>query len=502
MKKIKPIMKTKSLLLIILLFSSFSVLSAQLSFATVWNTNINNDNSKQIKFLTQGSFQYFYVDMTNSNTSQIFQNNGGDVVIDFPKSGLYKLHIVANSQFKFNSKVTVPNDAEAKKLISVTQWGNVNWNPDISQMFWYCTNLNIEATDIPNFQNVINMNSMFAECSNLKTIPNINSWNVGNVTNMSYIFFKNSLFNESLSNWNVSDVTNMEAMFAFASTFNQSLCEWNVSKVSSMRGMFRDAVSFNQPLENWNVGNVVDMYIMFYNAQSFNQPLQNWNVSKVTNMGGMFVNSKKFNQPIGNWNVSNVTTMEHMFSGTTVFNQDLGNWNLKRINLVGNSEGFNSLHNFLDSSGMDCQNYMKTLKGWSENLNTPNNLNLGVGGIRYGLDGKTYRDLIINTKGWNITGDSYSTNCNSSLTVSNISKDEIHVYPNPFSEKLYVDLGGLDNKASNIKIYSSNGSLIYDRNITSKNTTEIYLKNKLPNGVYHIIVNSGKNVKSFKVIKK
>jgi len=121
------------------------------------------------------------------------------------------LNIVTNSQFKFNSKVTISNDHEAKKLISVTQW--CNWNSDMSQMFWYCTNLNIAATDIPNFQNVTHMSSMFAECSNLKSVPSINSWNVGNVTNPSYLFYKNSLFNESLNNWNVSNVTNMEAMF-------------------------------------------------------------------------------------------------------------------------------------------------------------------------------------------------------------------------------------------------------------------------------------------------
>jgi len=149
-----------------------------------------------------------------------------------------------------------------------------------------------------------------------------------------------------------------------------------------MRGMFRHAVSFNQPLESWNVGNITDIYAMFYNAQSFNQSLQSWNVAKVTNMGGMFVNSKKFNQPVGNWNVSNVKIMEHIFSGATVFNQDLGKWNLKSINLLSNSDDFNSLNNFLDSSRMDCQNYMKTLKRWSENINTPNNLNLVVGVVR------------------------------------------------------------------------------------------------------------------------
>ncbi|RZJ79245.1 MAG: BspA family leucine-rich repeat surface protein, partial [Chryseobacterium sp.] len=395
------------LFLFIIFLSSFTSLSGQRPFVTVWNTNINNDNSKQIRFITEGSFLYSYLNVNNSSISGVGQSEGGDITIDFPQSGNYRLSIVPSSQFYFNSRVNIPNDPEAKKLISVSQWGDVNWHPDLSSMFRSCTNLNIDATDIPDFHNVTNMSSMFAECSNLKTIGSINNWNVQNVTNMSYMFFNCSLFNQPVGNWNVSNVTNMDYLFGFASTFNQSLSNWNVSKVTKMRGMFRDTDIFNQPIENWNVGNVVDMYTMFYNAQSFNQSLQNWNVGKVTNMGGMFVNAKKFNQPIGNWNVSNVTTMEHMFSGALVFNQDLGNWNLKSVNLISNSDGFNSLHNFFDSSGVDCQNYMKTLKGWSENTNTPNNLNFGAGGVRYGLKGKTYRDLFVNTKGWNIVGDLY-----------------------------------------------------------------------------------------------
>ena len=488
------------LFLFIIFLSSFTSLSGQRPFVTVWNTNINNDNSKHIRFITEGSFLYSYVNVNDSSISSVGQSTGGDVIIDFPQTGNYRLSIVPSSQFRFNSKVTVYDDPEAKKLTSVSQWGDINWKPNLSQMFWYCTNLNIDATDIPDFQNVTNMYSMFAECSNLKTVSGINNWNVGNVTNMSYMFFKNSLFNQSVTNWNVSNVTNMEAMFSFASTFNQPIGSWNVSKATTMRGMFRDTSSFNQPLESWNVGNVVDMYVMFYNAQLFNQSLQNWNVGKVTNMGGMFVNAKKFNHPIGNWNLSNVTTMEHMFSGATLFNQDLGNWNLKSINLISNSDGFNSLHNFFDSSGMDCQNYMKTLKGWSENKNTPNNLNLGAGGVRYGLDGKTYRDLFVNTKGWNITGDSYSINCNSSLAVSNVSKDEVQIYPNPFRDKFTIDFKNIKSKNVTFKIYSSSGILVSDKQYISSKDVEI-MGDNLPVGVYTIILSFDNTSKSYRLIK-
>lgn len=51
--------------------------------------------------------------------------------------------------------------------------------------------------------------------------PNINSWDVSNVTNMTDLF--NSYdFNQPLNNWDVSNVTNMSYMFN-KSNFNQHL---------------------------------------------------------------------------------------------------------------------------------------------------------------------------------------------------------------------------------------------------------------------------------------
>ena len=66
------------------------------------------------------------------------------------------------------------------------------------------------------------------------------------------------------------------------------ISNWDVSNVTNMRWMFYRAHSFNQPLNNWNVSNVTNMMYMFNNAHSFNQPLNNWNVSNVENMLGMF----------------------------------------------------------------------------------------------------------------------------------------------------------------------------------------------------------------------
>ena len=116
-----------------------------------------------------------------------------------------------------------------------------------------------------------------------------------------------------------SNITNMSYMFFRATSFNQPLNNWNVSKVTNMSKMFNYASAFNQPLNNWNVSNVTDMSYMFLHATSFNQPLNNWNVSKVTNMDYMFYGASSFNQDLSKWCVSNFPTMPSYFNNKAPF---------------------------------------------------------------------------------------------------------------------------------------------------------------------------------------
>eukprot|EP00751_Fragilariopsis_kerguelensis_P041891 CAMPEP_0171017972 /NCGR_PEP_ID=MMETSP0736-20130129/27868_1 /TAXON_ID=186038 /ORGANISM="Fragilariopsis kerguelensis, Strain L26-C5" /LENGTH=70 /DNA_ID=CAMNT_0011454145 /DNA_START=1 /DNA_END=210 /DNA_ORIENTATION=+ len=70
-------------------------------------------------------------------------------------------------------------------------------------------------------------------------------------------------------------------MFRAATSFDLPINSWNVGKVSNMNYMFgaeslsydedRLTISFNQPLDGWNVQQVTGMYAMFYYAENFNQ---------------------------------------------------------------------------------------------------------------------------------------------------------------------------------------------------------------------------------------
>jgi surface protein len=149
----------------------------------------------------------------------------------------------------------ISNQGDLNRLLDVEQWGTTAWN-SFQSAFYGCTNLNISATDIPNLANVTSMSDMFQTCSNLTTVPNIGSWNVSNVTNMTSLFFNARKFNQDISGWNTGKVINMNNILSNAYLFNQNLSNWNVSSVNSngiglsSNGM--DCANYSATLIGWN----------------------------------------------------------------------------------------------------------------------------------------------------------------------------------------------------------------------------------------------------------
>ena len=185
------------------------------------------------------------------------------------------------------------------------------------------------------------------------------------ITNMELLFESSTNFNQDISTWDVSDVTNMEQMFRLAESFNQNISFWDVSNVFNMYFMFGEATSFNQDISTWDVSNVTFMGVMFYNAQSFNQDLSNWVFNPMADLSGTF-----------------------SFSGLSNINYDI------------------LLQTFVNQGNM------------------ANNNTLGADDLIYCniID----RDILVNTYGWDIVGDSYST-------PNIISPSDIDIEPDPVS---------------------------------------------------------------------
>ena len=87
----------------------------------------------------------------------------------------------------------------------------------------------------------------------------INTWDVSNVSDMSYLFDDKYGFNGDISNWDTSNVTNMKKMFDEAELFNQDISNWDTSKVTDMSYMFYQANSFNQDISGWDTSKVTDI---------------------------------------------------------------------------------------------------------------------------------------------------------------------------------------------------------------------------------------------------
>ena len=95
---------------------------------------------------------------------------------------------------------------------------------------------------------------------NVKNDIDISNWDVSNVTDMSYMFYKSS-FNGDISNWDVSNVTNMAGMFSY-SKFNGDISQWIVGKVKDMSGMFAGS-SFRGNISRWDVNREASTKYMF-----------------------------------------------------------------------------------------------------------------------------------------------------------------------------------------------------------------------------------------------
>jgi len=214
---------------------------------------------------------------------------------------------------------------------AISTW-NVSQVTDMSYLFNNKTTFNgdISSWDV---SSVIDMRYMFDNASSFNR--DLSSWDVGDVTDMYRMFLDASSFNQDIGAWNVSSVTNMFGMFSYALVFNQDISSWNVSSVTDMSHMFSGPTSFNQDISAWDVSNVTNMSRMFQSSL-FNQDIGTWDVSSVTDMSYMFSSAASFNLDIGAWDVSSVTDMSWMFSDATTFNQDIGAWNVSSVtNMFG-----------------------------------------------------------------------------------------------------------------------------------------------------------------------
>ena len=152
--------------------------------------------------------------------------------------------------------------------------------------------------------NVTDMSGMFWGDVKFGDYPQqdyIGNWDTSNVEDMSNMFHTGLWIEQPINTkqvtvggntytaWNVGNVKNMSMMFYMAGQFNEDIGDWDVSKVENMYMMFKDCAAFNNggasTIGNWVTSEVTNMHHMFYDGHNFNQDISAWDVGKVVYCG-------------------------------------------------------------------------------------------------------------------------------------------------------------------------------------------------------------------------
>lgn len=329
-------------------------------FVSIWNTALTSSgssNSSQIKLPLISSGTYNFNISWGDGTSNIITSyNQLESTHTYSIAGEYEIRINGTIiGWQFN------NAGDRLKFKEIKNWGNFRLG-NTGFYFAGCSNLEITASDILNLSGTTSLRHMFSACSNLSNVPNINLWDLSQITSLNSMFYGASKFNSNISGWNTSKVNDMNSLFRDASLFNQDISNWDTSSVNVMDYMFQNAVNFNQPIGIWNTSKATTMRYVFRGASAFNQPLEDWDTSQSSSIIGMFSGATSFNQSINAWNISKASSIGYMFNSAVSFNQPLDNWDTSNVanmyNTFYDAESFNQDISNWNTSKVTTMNQM------------------------------------------------------------------------------------------------------------------------------------------------
>ena len=247
-------------------------------FITTWKTdNPGASNDDQITIPTHPNETYNYVIEWGDGTSD--SGVTGNITHTYATPGTYEVSISGEFPSIFFNDPFNGENGDADKILSIDQWGNIVWKY-AAVAYAGCDNLDIKATDIPDFSNIIYTNAMFHGCKSLVGNSTMNSWDFSSVVSMNSMFADAILFNQHIGQWDVGNVTDFGLMFSNATSFDQDIGGWNVTMAENFNGMLAGAISFDQNLENWNVGGAQNLGGMFSGAglslENYDKLLVGW----------------------------------------------------------------------------------------------------------------------------------------------------------------------------------------------------------------------------------
>lgn len=189
---------------------------------------------------------------------------------------------------------------------------------DVGGMFAECESLSIIDIDMIPSTNITNMAKLFDNCSSLKEVKNLDKLNTSQVESTESMFSGVELIETlEIQNLDMSQVKDMSYMFAGCSNLKKmDLTNWDVSNVENMQGTFLGCnyvASFN--IHNWNTSHVTNMAAMFLATGEGSLDLSFLRTGNVSNMRCMFMLSKLEEINLDSFDTHNVEDMTFMFFG-------------------------------------------------------------------------------------------------------------------------------------------------------------------------------------------
>ncbi len=171
------------------------------------------------------------------------------------------LEILKDGSYTYTENVPIYGEGELYKTINVNVIPKINLQKTGFRLGFST------FTEIPewvDFEGITDMNRMFSDCRNLKTIPLLNT----------------------------SSVTSMERMFYSCHNL-QTIPLLDTSKVSNAAGMFYYCENLKTLPNNLNLGNCTNMTNLFDNASSLTDYsfLETWIINPNADMGAMINNT-------------------------------------------------------------------------------------------------------------------------------------------------------------------------------------------------------------------
>lgn len=233
-------------------------LSKPKPFVTIWKTDnpgVSISNQIRLPLVAIGNYK-FSVDWGDGQTDLITSGTQAEITHTYATPGVKTVTATGLiNGFRFN------NGGDRLKILNVLQWGDLRLSTPGGSYFYGCSNLDVSATDIPDFR-ITDYAGFFRGTSSL-------------------------VFNESINRWPMSQAVTIASMFN-GSSFNQELNLWQLYSLQSLNGTFTSS-TFNKDVSMWYVSNVLDFNSTFRNG-SYTHPLATWDIRKGNNFGLFYQN--------------------------------------------------------------------------------------------------------------------------------------------------------------------------------------------------------------------